>query len=352
MNNYSAPTILQDAASSDLQINWSKKVTDLQDAAPSAAPENWSKKVPNLGAAGLVEESPLTALSAWSKKVTKRRRRSEKKDREAIGMTRICAASPPKASEAPLVVIATPPKNTSRREAKVGSKERVSEDSIVGKKHTKTRKKIHAYEHTGDRGKLTSAYRVLEAAGAGYAFTLNLGPEEIAAANDNVKGFTSHFKRRITRALRRALGYDPHVGFAVDVARDDRLHIQGVLCGNDNQLEAIDRALCHAGGKWADPRHADKQCELEPLYTPDVWSNYCLRNQARVKRLISGPVISITNPLRRKAKELWWVSRVLADLIIEPDELTCSPSVGDFENIEDLLAHLELGCDDSAETVV
>ena len=147
---------------------------------------------------------------------------------------------------------------------------------------------IHAWEHTADPGKLTTAYRVLEASGAGVAFTLNLGPAEIIAAQRHPKGFVDYFKRPIDRALRRALGYVPLYGFGVDVARDDRPHFHGADRANDNQLEAINGALCHAAGKWANPRHGERQCELERLYTPHIWANYCLRNQAKVKRLIRG----------------------------------------------------------------
>jgi hypothetical protein len=72
-----------------------------------------------------------------------------------------------------------------------------------------------------------------------------------------------------------------------------------------NQLDAIKGALCHAGGKWASPWHREKQCKFKPLHPADGWAIYCLRNQARVKRLIRGRLISITTPLRGRAKELW-----------------------------------------------
>jgi hypothetical protein len=167
----------------------------------------------------------------------------------------------------------------------------------------------HAYEHTTDLGKLTSAYRVLEATGAGVAFTLNCSPDEIAAAQRHPKGFIDYFKRRISSALKRALGYAPLYGFGVDVARDDRPHFHGAIAANDNQLDAIKRALCHAGGKWASPWHREKQCKFKPLHPADGWATYCIGNQARVRRIITGKTISITTPLRRRAKELWSVLR-------------------------------------------
>ena len=237
----------------------------------------------------------------WSKKVTKRRRRTAKRDREALGITRVCDLRPPMACDPPLVGITTPPLSDPKPANDDIKAEETPSDFIAAKKPPK----IHAWEHTMDPGKLATAYRVLEASGAGVAFTLNCSPDQNAAALRHPKGVADYFARRINRALKRALGYVPLYGFGVDVARDDRLHIQGAAIANDNQLEAMDGALCHAGGKWANPRHSDKQCEFEPLHPADGWATYCLRNQAKVKRLIRGPTISITNPLRRHAKEFW-----------------------------------------------
>jgi hypothetical protein len=184
----------------------------------------------------------------------------------------------------------------------------VSDARKVAEKSATTAKS-HAYEHTTDLGKITSAYRVLEATGAGVAFTLNCSPDEIAAAQHHPRGFADYFKRRISRALKGAFDYAPLYGFGVDVAPDNRLHIHGAIAANDNQLAVIKGALCHAGGKWASPWHRDKQCKLKPLCPADGWAIYCLRNQARVRRIITGGTISITTPLRRRARELWSVLR-------------------------------------------
>jgi len=150
---------------------------------------------------------------------------------------------------------------------------------------------------------------VLEASGAGVAFTLNCSPDEIAAAQRHPKCFIDYFKRRISSALKRALGYAPLYGFGVDIASGDRPHFHGAIAANDNQLAVIKGALCHAGGKWASPWHKEKQCEFARLHPADGWANYCVRHQARVRRIITGRTISITTPLRRRAKELWTVLR-------------------------------------------
>lgn len=249
----------------------------------------------------------------WSKKVTKRRRRTIARDREAIAITRVLTPLPVSAVAAPSVPIATPLPAPANDDHKAPSETHGVTPLLGSRKSAEkspTAARQHVWGHTTDLGKITSAYRVVEATGEGRAFTLNCSPDEIAAALRHPKGFTDYFKRGIDRALKRALGYVPLYGFGVDVTRDDRPHIHGATAANDNQLEVIKGALCHAGGKWASTRHSDKQCEFRPLHLADGWANYCLRNQARVRRIITGRTISITTPLRRRAKELWSVLRL------------------------------------------
>jgi hypothetical protein len=243
-----------------------------------------------------------------SKKVTKRYRRTIAKDRKALAITRVLTPLAVSAAARPSVPIATPLPTPANDDHKAPSETHGVVPLLGGRKSEEKSPKAarqHVWEHTTDLGKITSAYRVIDATDEGYAFTLNCSPDEIAAAQRHPKGFTDYFKRGIDRALRRALGDVPLYGFGVDVAKDDRPHIHGAIAANDNQLEAIDKALCHVGGKWASTRHSDKQCELKALYTPDVWANYCLRHQARVRRVITGRTISITTPLRRRAKARW-----------------------------------------------
>jgi hypothetical protein len=227
----------------------------------------------------------------WSKKVTKRRRRSIAKDRRAIAITRVSSPTTPMASVGASVADTTPRPLTLPKPA--------NDDSKASKKTTR----IHAWEHTTDYAKVVSANRAIALTGRAYAFTLNLSPKQIAAANDNLKGFTDHFKRRISRSLTRADTANAVYWFAVDVTPAGRPHLHGAIEDNDNLgRDSIERALCAAGGKWASIHHARRQCDLQPLCTPDVWANYCLRNQGKVKRLIVGKAVSITGPLRRRAK--------------------------------------------------
>lgn len=168
---------------------------------------------------------------------------------------------------------------------------------------------VHCWAHTTDTAKVTASNRVLATTGKGYAFTLNLSPTEIAAANDNRKGFADYFKRRISRALKRALGYVPDYLITVGVAARDRLHLHGTIEANDNEADAVKRALKPAGGIWEHGRGSKYQCQMERLYTPDVWSAYCLRDSPKARRLIKGKAVSITTPLRHRAREHWSTGR-------------------------------------------
>ena len=141
---------------------------------------------------------------------------------------------------------------------------------------------------------------MLEARGAGKAFSLNCGPDTINAAQRSRRGFAGYLHHRI-RDLRKALGFDPLCAFAVDV-EGGRLHIHGAIEANENTLDVIRAALCNAGGTWASPHHGAKQCDFDFLDPPDGWAVYCLRHRGKVRRLIEGSQISISNNLRRLAK--------------------------------------------------
>jgi hypothetical protein len=103
--------------------------------------------------------------------------------------------------------------------------------------------------------------------------------------------------------------YTPRSDSVINLTLQKMQSVSSQRMSAPNELEVIKGALCHAGGKWASPWHREKQCDFQPLHPADGRAIYCLQNQARVKRLIRGRVISITTPLRRRAKELWSVLR-------------------------------------------
>lgn len=227
---------------------------------------------------------------ARSKKVTRRRRRTIAKDRKAIAITRVSWSSPVMATGGPLVQDHTPP--TSHPTA-------ANDDTKTLEKPAR----LHAWEHTTDVAKVVFANRALYQRGDAYVFSLNISPDQIEAASKHPKGFTDYFKRRISRNLKR-MQIDAPFWFGVHV-KGGRLHIHGGIAANDNVRASVRKALKRAGGKWAHPHGQHYQCEVEPMVTPDIWANYCLSDQTKVKRIIRGNAISIATTLRRRAKGLW-----------------------------------------------
>jgi hypothetical protein len=261
----------------------------LAPAVPSVTlAQNEHSNVPPISRPRACEQKP------WSKRVTRRRRRSASKDCKALELTRISAPTKDSGAEGTLEAKTTPPKT-----------------SITTEKNA--RRRYHCWEHTSDPGKVTTATRVLEANGSGYLFALDLSPDEIKAAHDHANGFTDYFYRSISRALKRELGCVPDLLITPGATPWDRLHINGVIeIAESSDLDATKRALEDAGGVWAHQHGQQYQCDIKLLRndpalhkTPDIWANYILRDAARARQLINGRSVSATRRLRQRAKQFW-----------------------------------------------
>jgi hypothetical protein len=254
--------------------------------APEAAGSNlvtkpestWSKKVTG------DSEKPL------SKKVTRRRRRSNERDAQAIKAIQQNELSPALAQYPSLVGTLQPlistPSTTQNQPVPTPCNENV---------------RPPAWEFTKDRAKLFAANRALT--GTAYAFTLNLGLDHEQSALASPKGF--YMRLAIVRALQRELGYVPLFWFVVHATGQGRLHLHGGIVCDDNVLEATERALCHAGGDWASRKHHDCQLDLQPQYDRDGCVTYALGDLPKARRLISGKGVVISNPLRKLAQTLY-----------------------------------------------
>jgi hypothetical protein len=139
--------------------------------------------------------------------------------------------------------------------------------------------------------------------GSPYAFTLNLGPRVVKAANDNASGFTSYVANRLRPKLKQALGRNVPFWFTVDVTASGRPHLHGGVALNDNELPAFKQALAAAGGKWAASHGDQYQVDVRPQFDPDGWVNsYCFGKIAKARRYIKGNPLYISNTLRQSAK--------------------------------------------------
>lgn len=246
----------------------------------TASETKWSKIVT------ADSEKPL------SKKVTRRRRRSNDRDAQAIKTIQQNEVSPPRAQYPSLVGTLQPlistPSTPQNQPVPTPCNENVRPPSWV---------------FTSDRAKLFAANRALT--GAAYAFTLNLGLDQEQSALASPKGFSAYMRLAIVRALQRELGCVPLLWFAVDTTSHGRLHLHGGIVCDDNVLSAIERALRHAGGDWASRKHHECQLDLKPQTDLDGWVNYALDNMPKVRRLISGKGVVISNPLRKLAQALY-----------------------------------------------
>ncbi|WP_159010038.1 hypothetical protein [Bradyrhizobium sp. S69] len=245
---------------------------------PDAAP--WSKKVTS------DSEKPL------SKKVTRRRRRSNDRDAQVIKAIQQNELRAPRAQYPSLVGTLQPLISTPSTPQNQPVPTPCNENA-----------RPPAWVFTSDRAKLFAANRALT--GVPYALSLNLGLDQEKAALASPKGFSAYMRGMIVRALQRELGYVPLFWFVVDTTSQGRLHLHGGIVCDDNVLNAIERALRHAGGDWASRKHHERQLDLTPQTDLDGWVDYALGNMPKVRRLISGKGVVISNPLRKLAQALY-----------------------------------------------
>jgi hypothetical protein len=212
----------------------------------------WSKKV------------TAVASEALSKKVTRRFRRSDSIDTEAIKKIQQFKVCPEPLSGTPLVNDFQPPISHPLRPANDNA--------------------LPVWELTKDRAKLAACTWALEVSGKRPVF------------------------RYLLRAFERELGSVPLYWLSVDVSATERLHLHGAIAADEQELDAVERALRHAGGHGPKPVKNDKMVDLNPQRCDDGWAIYSIRNAAKVRRLIKGRTLSITGPLRSEGK--WFYDEV------------------------------------------
>jgi len=156
-------------------------------------------------------------------------------------------------------------------------------------KRTKARKRhLATWEEAGDLTRLDYINAALMVHGWRYAFTLNLAPDVIAAANDNARGPHDAYHRAIARALARVPPPQGELMFwlVTETTGEGRQHLHAaVAVPCPDLLPAIEEALVRVGGWWRGPGR-EYQLDLEPQRHPAAWSAYPLKRQARTRRHI------------------------------------------------------------------
>jgi hypothetical protein len=136
------------------------------------------------------------------------------------------------------------------------------------------------------------------------AFTLNLAPDVIIAANENKLGFTNYMSRKLSRALKRCSNGSPLYWFGVHVTGKGRPHLHGAIIANNNDRSTVKAALKEVGGDWK-AEAKQYQLRLRRMPDPDGWVRYVFRELPHARRRLPGKMIAITNPLRSAAARLY-----------------------------------------------
>lgn len=166
-----------------------------------------------------------------------------------------------------------------------------------------------SWERTTEIIKAIYSHRAVTEAG-GHSFSLNLGPDVIAAAEADAKGFADYVRRRIDRELKRKFGRSIGVWFVVEITDKGRPHLHGGLTINANEIDAATKALAKAGGKWANEHRAERQVDIR-VRTDDEWPLYACGNLSRTGKKISGSLLAKSRDLTRLARQLYEADRKL-----------------------------------------
>ena len=148
---------------------------------------------------------------------------------------------------------------------------------------TKRKRGLASWEEAGELPRIIAANRALPIFGQPFAFSLNLGPDVIKAANDNARGFLDHVRRRVALNLKRELGRTVALWIVVETDDDGRPHLHGGLALADNDRPVlVEEALAKAGGNWT--RRGSRPADCRVQWEPDGWAVYPLKRLARTRR--------------------------------------------------------------------
>lgn len=126
---------------------------------------------------------------------------------------------------------------------------------------------------------------------APYAFSFNLTPEAITKAKASPAGALDHLKRSLDKVLSRA-GLSLPYWFALDIDREERLHIHGAFAAHPELVPAIRSAMVKAWGQW---ESAGKHHQLVVKPCNERWAGYAMKNRKRVAKIVGKRTFTIKN---------------------------------------------------------
>ena len=242
------------------------------DDEPSPAPANDNPAAPAL-TRRLVTKSPAPARTR--KRRTGLRQREDARDMRSHGR-----ASEDEAVEHPAPPSPTPtspsPSHTQTKKTKPKARTTITTPG-------RRARMIAPWKDAGELPRLIAVNRGLAELGVPFAFSLNIDPALILAANDNARGALDYLRRRVALALKRAFGKTPPMWLCVETDDDGRPHLHGGLALNDNHDPAhVEAVLAKAGGAWT--RKGSAPADVRVQWEPDGWAVYPLKRMARTRR--------------------------------------------------------------------
>lgn len=242
------------------------------DDEPSLAPANDNPTAPAL-------TRPLVTKSAAPARTRKRRtglRQKDARDMRSHGRVLEDEAvehpAPPSLSPTSTPIHTTSPAQTKKPKARTTI-------TTPGRRA----RMIAPWKDAGELPHLIAVNRGLAELGVPFAFSLNLDPALIVAANDNARGALDYLRRRVALALKRAFGKTPPMWLCVETDDDGRPHLHGGLALNDNHDPAhVEVILAKAGGAWT--RKGSAPADVRVQWEPDGWAVYPLKRMARTRR--------------------------------------------------------------------
>jgi hypothetical protein len=235
-------------------------------------------------------EKPAPALAPLkfdlvTKSGSARRRKSPLRDRQDAASKRNCRRSTQAPAEgnakAPISKHSLPPLTPHQNDnQKQQSKEKTQEKA---KRRTKSRARyVATWIEAGDLTRIGYVNDSLAIQGRRFAFTVDLSPDMIKAANDNPRGPLDFYWRKLSREWAKRLPDHELAGWLVlETTQDGRQHLHGGIAVDHNgtMIPAAREALTATGGDWV-----GRDAYLKPQQHPIAWARYPLKRQARTRQ--------------------------------------------------------------------
>ncbi|WP_410824348.1 hypothetical protein [Methylobacterium oryzisoli] len=158
-----------------------------------------------------------------------------------------------------------------------------NDNAPITKTKAKRKRAPASWRNAGDLTRAVYINDALSEFGTPFAFTVNLGPDVIKAANENRRGFVDLIRRRVERHLEKELGPSCAWWFRIETTKDGRPHMHGAVAANGNELPAVRRALSKTGGTWCGAGKC-YQTDVRVQDRPEGWARYTVKAAGQTRR--------------------------------------------------------------------